>query len=197
LGQKGQARSYLLAMKKYYTETRALGRIQALLNLFNLVGEKAPELVVDNWIGIDSLSLEQLRGHVVLLDFWAPWCGPCRTMLPFLKNLYERYYDKGLEIIGVTRYYGFFNQMGKNIKNLKPSQELKWIKKFRTRYQVPYPYAVASMTSGQLNSLAYGVSGIPHTILIDRNGHVRMYSIGFDESKKSKIATGVMELINH
>ncbi len=63
-------------------------------------GEIAPALNILKWFGRPT-TLEQLRGKVVLLDFWGAWCGPCRRKLPHTQELYEKYNSKGLEVIGI------------------------------------------------------------------------------------------------
>lgn len=64
-------------------------------------GEKAKEISLPNQSG-KQVTLSSLKGKVVLIDFWASWCGPCRRTMPDLKKLYEKYKDKGFEIYGVS-----------------------------------------------------------------------------------------------
>src|SRR4029450_7795451 len=65
-----------------------------------------PDLVATQWIGQTPVKLSDLRGQVVLLDFWAPWCGPCRYTFPKLQKWHESYKNKGLVILGLTNYSG-------------------------------------------------------------------------------------------
>ena len=197
MGNKNDAMAILENLsREKKQDKRLLSHIRAKKTLFNLIGKQAPELLVKTWLGSDPLKINDMRGKVILLDFWAPWCSPCRAMFPHLKKLYTNYQDKGLEIIGVTRYYGTFNQLGLNLRNLSPADELAWIEKFKAFHEIPYPYAVSDVKNGEKNVNSYGVAGIPHMLLIDKKGIVRYYTIGSGKLSEDKLEKGVIELIN-
>lgn len=65
------------------------------------VGKKAPEIKLPTGKG-DSLTLSSLKGKVVMIDFWASWCGPCRRAVPGLRTIYDKYKSKGFEIYGIS-----------------------------------------------------------------------------------------------
>lgn len=199
LGQQQSALNWLNTLKDTYSEdSGALGRIQARENLFLLIGEQAPELEVDKWIGTPATPLQQRKNRVIVLDFWAPWCGPCRALIPHLISLHKQYHDQGLDIIGVTRTYGFFNQLGQDLKDLDADAEVEWLKTFRNQHDIPFPYAVATdVEGGMKNSMSYGVSGIPHVVVIDRDGRVRAWAIGSGSDSEEKISRAVEELITN
>jgi thiol-disulfide isomerase/thioredoxin len=195
-GDKKGALSLLQQLKEDNpNDPRMMRAINAKANLYNLIGSPAAEWKAAEWIDSKPLALKELRGKVVFLDFWAPWCGPCRAMFPHIKKLYVDYADKGLVILGITRYYGRFNQLGQNLQNLTPAEELEWIKKFKLHHEIPYPYAVAEGDAAAANELAYGVYGIPHMVLIDKKGVVREYAIGSGPASEEKLSKAVALLI--
>ncbi len=195
-GDKAGALALLQALKTNKAlDPRMMRAVDAKTNLYKLVGTPAPEWQAGVWIDSRPFKLKELRGKVVFLDFWAPWCGPCRAMFPHIKKLYGEYADKGLVIIGLTRYYGRFNQLGQNLRDLKPAEELEWIKKFKTFHKIPFAYAVAEGEQASANELGYGVYGIPHMVLIDKKGIVRDYAIGSGPASEEKLSQGVARLI--
>jgi len=136
-------------------------------------GVKLPDLVAAQWIDQAPVKLSDLRGRVVLLDFWAPWCGPCRNTFPKLQNWHESYKDKGLVILGLTNYFGQANG-----RPLTHDEELAYLRSFKKTNRLPYGFVVAD---SQINDLNYGVFSIPMSFLIDRRGKVRFIAMGASE----------------
>ena len=134
-----------------------------------------PELVATEWIDQAPVKLSELRGQVVLLDFWAPWCGPCRYTFPRLQRWHESYKTKGLVILGLTNYYGDING-----RRATPAEELAYLRTFKKQQRLPYGVVVADSS---VNDMHYGVFSIPMSFLIDRRGNVRFIAMGAGEAE--------------
>ena len=147
-----------------------------------------PEIMAEVWIEQTPVKLSELRGKVVLLDFWAPWCGPCRYTLPNLSRWHEQYKTRGLVILGVTKYYGHGDQ-----KPLTQPEEIVYLRAFRKRNRLPYGFAVED---GNQNEFNYGVFSIPTSFLIDRKGVVRYISLGASEDEIALLGELIKELID-
>lgn len=137
------------------------------------VASTLPDLVAAQWIDQAPVKLSDLRGQVVLLDFWAPWCAPCRNIFPKLQKWHESYKDKGLVILGLTTYFGEANG-----RKLTRDEELAYLRTFKKTNRLPYGFVVADSVVNELN---YGVFSIPMSFLIDRSGKMRFIAIGGSE----------------
>ena len=118
-------------------------------------GEMAPDIVMNDPDG-NERRLSDLRGKVVLLDFWASWCGPCRRENPNVVRAYANYKDQGFEVFSVSL----------------DSDASRWRKAIE-QDQLTWPNHVSDL-QGWRNGAAreYGISSIPHTMLIDRDGSI-------------------------
>ncbi len=117
----------------------------------------APQFTLTD-IGGNPISLSTYRGKVVILDFWAPWCPPCRREIPDFVSLQNQYASRGLQIIGIGLD--------------RPNN----ISSFVQQYGINYPVAVGD---DAISNLYGGVSGIPTTFIIDRQGNVTNKFEGF------------------
>jgi len=142
-----------------------LKAIVVLLLLFMACGSKEPQgsqpmsasdFTLPSLAG-ENITLSNLKGKVVLVDFWATWCPPCKNAIPHLIDLYEKFKDQGFVVLGIS-----------------PEDE-KSLEKFRDDYKITYPILLGTQEVAQ----AYGVQAIPKSIFIDKKGIVRKIQVGF------------------
>jgi thiol-disulfide isomerase/thioredoxin len=166
-----------------------------------LIGKAAPDISGDFALNGKPVKLSDLKGKVVLLDFWAVWCGPCIATFPHLKEWNKEYKDKGLEIVGVTSYYGY-GEFDKEAGRIKPftekataAQEQNMLKDFATYHKLEHRLQAMSVEDMKKLQEAYKVRGIPQAVLIDRKGNVRMVKVGSGEANAKALKEEIEKLL--
>ena len=138
------------------------------------LSEEAPDFTLKTLDG-SNLRLEEYRGQVVLINFWASWCGPCRQEMPILDRLHQRYEDTGFAVLGV-------NVEGE----AAPAQKIV------DKTNVTFPVLI---DEGQAVSELYDLEAMPSTVVVDRNGLVRYVHRGYKPGDEAKYVEVVKKLI--
>ncbi|HUT34206.1 MAG TPA: TlpA disulfide reductase family protein [Planctomycetota bacterium] len=113
----------------------------------------APPLAADAWFGSEPLTLEGLKGKVVVVDFWNTTCGPCRKLMPHLAEMYAKHKAEGLVVMGISE------------------DEKADLEEFLKANPVAYPLAIDQFKGGTgVTFDAYGIRSIPTACLIARDG---------------------------
>jgi peroxiredoxin len=136
--------------------------------------EDAPDFTLKSLDG-SNLRLEEYRGQVVLINFWASWCGPCRQEMPLLDRLHHRYEDTGFAVLGV-------NVEGE----AAPAQGIV------DKTNVTFPILI---DEGQKVSDMYNLQAMPTTVVVDRDGVVRYIHPGYKPGDEAKYVEVVKKLI--
>ncbi|MCA1625918.1 MAG: redoxin family protein [Acidobacteria bacterium] len=165
-----------------------LRRLKKREKQYKLLGETAPEFVsINRWLPGEVKTLTNLRGRVVLLDFWATWCAPCLDAFPSLTEWHQTFQKDGLEILGITRFYG--EAEGFKVDN---AAEIDFLTRFKKANRLPYDFVVAKDVT---NQQTYGATGIPTTVLIDRKGVIRYIETGSSTGREEEIREMIVKLL--
>ncbi|MDF1667445.1 MAG: TlpA disulfide reductase family protein, partial [Planctomycetota bacterium] len=168
---KAQLAKYSRSIERYQKRLKEDKKRNAMF-----LNKAAPALQTTEQLGqTKTLDLADLRGQVVLINFWATWCGPCRQTLPALAKLKSKYASQGFEILGVTRYYGRAVSPGETkIKlNLSQAAEKALVQDCGRKLGVNYPILFTKTAM-----VSYAIKAIPTLVIIDRQGLIRHYRVG-------------------
>lgn len=157
----------------------ALGLVFSILAATSLAasgmeGQVAPDFVLKSTSG-ENLRLSEYRGDVVMINFWATWCGPCRQEMPLLDELYRRYHRVGFHLLGV------------NIDD-DTTRALRMVEELDLHFPVVFD------TRKEVSRL-YNVEAMPATILVDREGNIRHVHHGYKSGYEDKYLDQIRALL--
>ncbi len=141
-----------------------------------LIGKPAPAFTVDSANGHGKVTLASLKGKVVIVDFWATWCGPCKESFPKLQELYTKYQASGVELVGISE-----------------DDENQGIAAFGQAHgSVKFPIG---WDSGKSIAGQYKPPTMPTTFVVDKNGIVRFAHVGYHASDEAEMEKELKTLL--
>ena len=161
----------LAVANRYWLGSRLAGRQNAVTP--PAASNHAPDFVLKDVAGHD-VRLSDFRGQIVVLNFWATWCQPCRIEIPWFNDISDRYKDKGVVLLGISMDDG-------GAKDVEP-----FLKEMPIHYRV-------LIGSEEVAEKYGGIFGIPTTIIIGRDGTIATKHLGLTD--KDEIENGIKRLL--
>lgn len=152
----------------------ALAATLAVSSLVGASASLAPTFALPSRGG-DTVTLDKLKGQVVMINFWASWCGPCRTEMPLLDQMYKRYSSLGFTLLGV------------NVESDTKDAE-------KLLQQAPVSFPVLFDKENKVSKL-YEVNAMPSTVFIDRKGNVRYLHRGYKNGDEGEYLNQIRALL--
>lgn len=152
----------------------ALAATLAVSSLVGASASLAPTFALPSRGG-DTVTLDKLKGQVVMINFWASWCGPCRTEMPLLDQMYKRYSSLGFTLLGV------------NVESDTKDAE-------KLLQQMPVSFPVLFDKENKVSKL-YEVNAMPSTVFIDRKGNVRYLHRGYKNGDEGEYLNQIRALL--
>ena len=137
--------------------------------------KEAPDFTLPTLDG-GALSLSDFKGKVVLLDFWATWCGPCRRSTPIIVSIYNKYHKKGFVALGI---------------NLDGESDMDKVTQYVNENNMDYPILIDAFSVAEM----YEVRGIPRFVLIDKQGRIVIEIEGLVPDLKAKLEQYIEALL--
>lgn len=159
---------------KHWIRGAALTTTLVVASMVSASSSIAPTFALPSRSG-DMISLDQLKGQVVMLNFWASWCNPCRQEMPLLDQMHKRYSSLGFTLLGV------------NVEaNTKDAE--RWLA------DTPVSFPVVFDKDSKVSQM-YEVSAMPSTVFIDRKGNVRYLHRGYKPGDESEYLNQIRALL--
>lgn len=159
---------------KHWIRGAALTTTLVVASMVSASSSIAPKFALPSRSG-DMISLDQLKGQVVMLNFWASWCNPCRQEMPLLDQMHKRYSSLGFTLLGV------------NVEaNTKDAE--RWLA------DTPVSFPVVFDKDSKVSQM-YEVSAMPSTVFIDRKGNVRYLHRGYKPGDESEYLNQIRALL--
>lgn len=140
-----------------------------------LIGSPAPGFALDTANGKGRFDLAKVKGKVVVVDFWATWCDPCKKSFPKLQELYTKYNASGMELVGISE-----------------DEESSGIAEFGNSHGAKFPLA---WDNGKSIAGQWQPKSMPSTFVVDRNGIVRFAHLGYHDGDEAEIEKEVKSLL--